>query len=744
MAFSLFIVNVAKLSYKLSGQRMGMSLDYKKYQICKKLSKLSTIGKIHSRIDKVKLIIKGKDSDFYNKHCHLFKRLEKLRQRFIDTIDLKMDDGTTKLVKLFLVQHNLAFGPGQGELKFIKHVGIPKGIENASLVEIKDIVEKLVLEEVESSAVEKSLYHVLHNVKLGGASSAIMLMEIEDIAGRIKAVPIHLTKGETVRLAREVGNRLARYRIMGPDGFWPEPDDVTTNEQILNWIEDEALNTLYVKQLLAPKDGELIDTLEKVHRRMEEERKPLGDADNSKGLQETPYHEAAIMWLKEWRATRRGEMAMEELMSEETKVSRQYKQMVLRTEQKYDIIPSVARDLIAVKRLLTVMHLPFRDFRPNGQIVVMDTGIAPVITQEHLLRTEDLSGEDVVVVSILSRRLGGSSPKRIEQLCRIYVEAAYNLGAKIVLLCNTMDANARATMVKEFSIPILGPIVPAVEAVFRLENVYGTRAKSIGIIATKATIESNAYINEIRSHNKDIKIFSIATPLFATMVDMSEFDKMRSQVISRRNKFIIEANLKPLMEKNIDVLILGCTHYGVFDQAIHEIWKCCTGKDVHIVDTSEELSRYTRNFLEENKILSLRVEQKGKVSYVASEEDTPRFERKVSEITGCASKVAPIDIGEVVGRLSEEDRSFQKTVARESKEDLNLRTDIINSNLSAETKVAIADKLYGVQDKGDSQFNSEILSLELKDKHIKEISSLTTQNEELLKILSHINNASPQ
>ncbi|MHC4455046.1 MAG: Glu/Leu/Phe/Val dehydrogenase dimerization domain-containing protein, partial [Planctomycetota bacterium] len=713
----------------------------KNHQMDEKLSRLTAIEKIHSRIDKVKFIIKRKDCDFYNTHFHLFEQLEKLRQRFIDTIDLKMDDGSTKQVKLFLVQHNLAFGPGQGALKFIKHVGLPKGIEKASLAEIKDIVEKLVLEEVESSAVEKSLYHALHNVKLGGASSAIMLMEIEDIKGIIKAIPIHLTKWETVRLSREVGSRLARYRIMGPDGFWPEPDDVTTNEQILNWVEDEALNTLYVKQLLAPKDNELIESLGKVHRLIEEVRKPLGDAGSANGLQETPYHEAAIMWLKEWRATRRGKIAMEELISEETKVSSHYKQMVLRTEQKYDVKPPVAKDLIAVKRLLTVMHLPFRDFRPNGQIVVMDTGIAPVITQEHLSRIEEFSGEDVVVVSVLSRRLGGSSPKRIEQLCRIYVEAAYNLGAKIVLLCNTMDANARATMVKEFSIPILGPIVPAVEAVFRLEKVFGKLVKSIGIIATKATIESDTYINEIRNRNKDIKIFSVATPLFATMVDMSEFDKMRSQVISHRSKLIIEANLKPLMEKNIDVLILGCTHYGIFDQAIHEIWKSCTGRDVHIVDTSEELSQYTRNFLEVNKILSLRVEQKGKVSYVASEEDTPRFERKVSEITGCASNVVPIDIGEVVGRLSEEDRSFQKTVARESKEDLNLRTDIINSNLSAETKVAIADKLYGVQDKGDIQFNSEILSLELKDEHIKEIARLTTQSEELLKILSHIKNA---
>jgi len=268
--------------------------------------------------------------------------------------------------------------------------------------------------------------------------------------------------------------------------------------------------------------------------------------------------------------------------------------------------------------------------------------------------------------------------------------------------------------------------------------------KSIGIVATKATIESGAYINEIRRRRQNVKIFSVAASLFATMVDMSEFDKMRSQVISQRNRSIIEANLKPLMEKNIDILILGCTHYGVFEQVIHEIWKSYTSKEIYIVDSSRELSHYTRTFLKQNKILSLRVEQKGKVSYIASEEDTPEFERKVSEMTGCIANVVPIDIGEVVGRLSEEDRSFQKTVARESRDDLNLRTDIINSNLSAETKVAIADKLYGVKDKSVKQPACEILSLELKDEHIKEIAGLTTQNEELLKILAHIEDTTSQ
>ena len=142
--------------------------------------------------------------------------------------------------------------------------------------------------------------------------------------------------------------------------------------------------------------------------------------------------------------------------------------------------------------------------------------------------------------------------------------------------------------------------------------------------------------------------------------------------------------------------------------------------------------------------MSLRIEQKGKASYIASEEDAPGFARKVSEITGCTADVAPIDIGEVVGRLSEEDRLFQKTVARESREDINLRAGIIDSNLSAEAKVAIADKLYGVKDKSLSRPGCEILSPELKDGHIKEITGLTTQNEELLSILSHIKDTTSQ
>ncbi len=90
-----------------------MSSNRTKQQVNKKQPGPTTLRKIHFRIGKVKLILQEKDKDFYDKHSHLFDQLEEPRQRFIDTINLNMDDGTTKTIKLFLVQHNLAFGPAQ-------------------------------------------------------------------------------------------------------------------------------------------------------------------------------------------------------------------------------------------------------------------------------------------------------------------------------------------------------------------------------------------------------------------------------------------------------------------------------------------------------------------------------------------------------------------------------------------------------------------------------------------------------
>lgn len=704
----------------------------------RKTAEHKDLRKINLRINKVKHILKEKDRYFYNRHYHLFELLEEPRQRFIDTINLKMNTGLVKPVKLFLVQHNQAFGPGQGALKFIKHISLPKKTKKTSSEDVENILEKLILEQVESSAIDKSLYHALHKVKLGGASCSIALLEVKEVGDKIQTVQINLTKNEIARLSRGIGYRLAKYHVMGPYGYWPEPDNVTTDEQILNWVEDEALKTLFLKRLLTPIDKELFETLNKVHNQILEKYKKHEKVNNSTEILETPYHDAAMKWLKEWRTIRRGESAIEELISETSKGNKNYKQLVSRTERKPNVVPSVAGDILAVKRLFAVMSNPFKDYRSNGQIVIIDTGIAPAIVHKYLSSLKELDKEDVVAISVLSKRLGGSTPQKIEQLCRIYTEAAYNLGAKIVLFCNTMDANARAILSKEFSIPIIGPIEPAVEAALSFKKTNGKKAENIGIIATRATIESGAYVNNIKDRNSESRVFSVVAPLLATIVDVCKFDKDQTQKTSRNVVDILEANIRPLMKNDIDVLILGCTHYSVFEHVIYDIWKRYTGKDIYIVNATKELSLHTLTYLKQNKLLSLREKQKRDISYISSIDDIRDFERGILEITGHTAEVIPIDIGEVVGRLSEEDRLFQKTIANESREDVCLRSIIIDSPLSTNAKVAIADRLYGAGSIDVSQCEGDILPLKLQDKHINDLEKVTTQNKELLEIFSHI------
>lgn len=699
----------------------------------------SALGKIHRDIDKVKLILQKKDKIFFNKYSHLFEQLKQSRQRFIDTINLNMEDGGSKSIKLFLVQHNLAFGPGQGSLQFIKEIHLPKGLLKTPSHNTMDRVEKWILEEVEASATTSSLCHVLHNIKLGGACCAVALLELKRIDDHIKIVPIHLTDIEEARLSREIGHRLVKYHIMGPESLWLEPDNLTTNEQTLNWVEDEALKTLSLRHLLTPRDKKLLQTLNKVYQQTEGINRNSVGLDNPSSILETPYHDEALFWLKEWRATRRGEVATEELLSRTSKAGKQYRRQIVRISLKYRVLPSLAKKILPVQRLLTVMNLPMKDFKPNGQIVILDTGIAPAIVEQHITKLEDIHDEDVVVMSVLAKRLGGSSPETIIQLCRIYIEAAYNLGAKVVLLCNTMDANARETLTKEFNIPILGPIRPAIQAVKKYLDQKNFDKPAIGVIATKATIATGAYECETGKSIPTAKVFNVIAPLLATLIDMIATNKTDSEITHQRNVAILEANLLPLTKKSIDILVLGCTHYGVFEQTIHDFWIRCTGKDIAVVNSSKELPNFTADYLKENRMLSTRSDtHKGTLSHITSQEYAAEFKRGIRKITGRSVKVIPMDIGEVVGRLSDDDRRFQETLFKESREDVNLRTFIIRSNLSAEAKVAIADTLYGTGNLNKIHAHREILPIGLTDELMRELVLLAIRDIGMLKILSSI------
>lgn len=167
----------------------------------------------------------------------------------------------------------------------------------------------------------------------------------------------------------------------------------------------------------------------------------------------------------------------------------------------------------------------------------------------------------------------------------------------IVIACNTASSVATERLRQEFKVPIIEVITPAVQ-----EVIARTRSGRIGVIGTSATIRSNIYEKTITDLFPDYKVFSQACPLLVPLVEEGWMNK-------RETKMILRRYLHPLIDKQIDTLVLGCTHYPLLKNLIQPR----IGKRVTLVDSSIETARYLEKFLRENPQIVSRPE--GEVSH---------------------------------------------------------------------------------------------------------------------------------
>lgn len=151
----------------------------------------------------------------------------------------------------------------------------------------------------------------------------------------------------------------------------------------------------------------------------------------------------------------------------------------------------------------------------------------------------------------------------------------------IVIACHTASALALKQLQTEFPLPIVGVLSPAVKAA-----VAKTRNNRIGIIGTIATVKSRSYPAEIRKANPKVKVYGVACPLFVPLVE-------EGLLSGPLTELAIAHYLKPLKEKKIDTLILGCTHYPLLKTGIAGFM----GPKVRLVDPSEEVVREVRPYL---------------------------------------------------------------------------------------------------------------------------------------------------
>lgn len=197
-------------------------------------------------------------------------------------------------------------------------------------------------------------------------------------------------------------------------------------------------------------------------------------------------------------------------------------------------------------------------------------------------------------------------------------------GAKLIIVaCNTASALASAELKERFpNIPIFEVVMPAVR-----KTLVVTKKKRVGVIGTYGTIGSGIYEKLIKEANPEIQVFSRACPLFVPLVE-------EGWLLKPETKRIAKSYLHPLRLKEIDTLILACTHYPLLKSVIQPK----IGRRVKLVDSAEEVVGGIKKFLKDNPEIEKTLVRGDDHKFYASDL-TPRFINIAEKWLGRAVKV---------------------------------------------------------------------------------------------------------
>ena len=225
----------------------------------------------------------------------------------------------------------------------------------------------------------------------------------------------------------------------------------------------------------------------------------------------------------------------------------------------------------------------------NFPIGIFDSGIGGLTVVKEIIKT--LPKESLIYLGDTARVPYGTRNK--ETITKFALELVrYLLKQKIkvlVVACNTMSAVSLSEIKKIVGeIPVIDVIFPTVS--FAITK---THTNVLGIVGTRATVNSGAYDAQLKKKNKAIKILGVACPLFVPLVEEGLIKDVSTKLIARKYLSIFN-------KSKIDTLILGCTHYPLLRNLIAEI----LGNKVLLINSAKPTSNELKRVLKEKNILS--------------------------------------------------------------------------------------------------------------------------------------------
>jgi len=216
----------------------------------------------------------------------------------------------------------------------------------------------------------------------------------------------------------------------------------------------------------------------------------------------------------------------------------------------------------------------------NNPIGIFDSGFGGLTVMSAI--NETLPLENLIYFGDTAHVPYGSKSKNIvirysKEITAFLIKYKVKL---IVVACNTASAFALPFLKKTLKMPVVGVIKPGSKAA-----VFASRNKKIGVIGTEGTINSRSYLREINKISR-CRVYQQACPLLVPLIEEGLNDDKITDIV-------VKKYLEPLLDKRIDTLVLGCTHYPL----LKHILRKNVGEKVVLIDSAKATAYEIRNTL---------------------------------------------------------------------------------------------------------------------------------------------------
>ncbi|MCP3850396.1 MAG: glutamate racemase [Gammaproteobacteria bacterium] len=233
----------------------------------------------------------------------------------------------------------------------------------------------------------------------------------------------------------------------------------------------------------------------------------------------------------------------------------------------------------------------------NDQAVgIFDSGVGGLSVLKHV--HELLPNETIFYVADSGHAPYGCKDEAyVERRSRVITEHLIAQGVKaIVIACNTATASIIEQFRQQYGIPFIG-VEPGIKPAIAL-----TKNNNIGVMATSGTLSSERYNELILRYADSVNLFNQPCPGLADRVECGDLN-------SQETIDLIKKYASALLQKQVDTIVLGCTHYSFLKEQLEKIMDdhLCEGSfhangPIKIVDTSRAIAEQLVRVLEQGAL----------------------------------------------------------------------------------------------------------------------------------------------